>query len=449
MHQLYMGTVGDTKTLEQHFTRMAEQGWMIEKIGLFTHRYRAVEPCKKCFFVDLLPQITAFDYPENEDAQDYRSICEESGWDFIAANKQLHVFCADGENPAPMPIHTDNAIQAKIYLKACRKYELPWLLYALFMFWFSSPIGKGVELFLSNISLFMAIGYCFFLIGFIWTFGFVLRWYMRTRKSAKNDMPLPKVNYNLSKLRNKVFLVGIVVFLVCMITGIVLEIVGGMSLIILPMMLIPISAVGVGFWVRRQIDTKRRTRAANIGFFIIVIVVMELVLLGAMGVVVNGIISSPLHSDSLDNRPVLTLNDVGITDAPSSYNTRIKGTVAVPVDYEHWEINQQGSTRTQVYRSISSTLTRRLYDHCAEGLANDFDAIRSTTQEVIIFTSEEAAFWGAEEGMAQFYTGSNAAELLLMNGKTILRLTIEGEDMSLETVSQAVQKLWGDAFQTQ
>ena len=63
MRQAYMGTIGDMKTLEHHFTLMAEQGWMIDKIGMVTHRYRAVEPCKKRFFVDILPQITAFDYP--------------------------------------------------------------------------------------------------------------------------------------------------------------------------------------------------------------------------------------------------------------------------------------------------------------------------------------------------------------------------------------------------
>ena len=108
MRQVYMGTIGDMKTLEQHFAEMAAKGWMIDKIGLFAHRYYAIEPCEKRFFVDFLPQITAFDYPENEDAQEYRRICEESGWRFIAANKQFHIFCADGDNPAPVPIHTDN-----------------------------------------------------------------------------------------------------------------------------------------------------------------------------------------------------------------------------------------------------------------------------------------------------------------------------------------------------
>ena len=105
LRQVYMGTIGDVKNLEIRFAQMAEQGWMIDKIGMFYHRYRAIEPCKKRFFVDFLPQITAFDYPENEEAQDYRSICEDSGWAFLTANRQLHVFCADENAPAPTPIH--------------------------------------------------------------------------------------------------------------------------------------------------------------------------------------------------------------------------------------------------------------------------------------------------------------------------------------------------------
>lgn len=163
--QVYMGVVGDMKNLEHHFSLMAEQGWMIDCLGVFTHRYRAIEPCKKSFFVDFLPQITAFDYPENEDAQDYRAMCEASGWTFITANKQFHVFCAEGNTPAPTPIHTDNKIQARIYLKASRKYEIGMFFISLLMLWFFSPLNRGVELFLSDMFLFMSVGFSIFWSG--------------------------------------------------------------------------------------------------------------------------------------------------------------------------------------------------------------------------------------------------------------------------------------------
>lgn len=448
MRQAYMGMVGDIKNLEHHFSHMAEQGWMIDKIGVFTHRYRAIEPCKKHFFADFLPQITAFDYPENEDAQSYRAICEESGWHFIAANKQFHVFCADCENPAPVPIHTDNAIQAQIYLKMCRKNELLGFSFALFMLWFSSPFGRGIELFLSNMMLFMALGYCIFAVGYLWNFFFMLRWYLRTRKSAKNDLPLPTVNYRLARLRNGVFTVGIILFLICAFVGITLDVIGGMSAVILIVMIMPFTGIGVGLWIRRQVDTKRRTRKANIGIAIAAIVIMEIVFLGGMSFVIFRLLSTSPYSesDTLGNRPALTLHDVGDTTEPSYSSTRIKGTAVVPDDYEHWETNYQSGVQTHVYRSVSQLLSTKLYEHFSNELTEQYsyrtgDIIYSR-ESFVVYSADEAAFWGAEKGMTFNYGGSNAIEILLLNDKTILRISANSEKMDLDVVNQAVRNLW-------
>ena len=440
-------SVADMKTLELHFTHMAERGWMIDKIGLFTQRYRAVEPCKKLFFVDSLPQITMFDYPGNGDAQDYRSICEESGWKFIAANRLFHVFCADGENSSPMPIHTDNALQAKVYLRAFRKNELPGLLFTLFMFWRVLSKGIGVDLFLYDVMLFMQTGCCILFIAFSWTLGFVFRWYMQMRKSSKNDLPAPTANYRLSKLRNRVFMIGGVA---CMIMGITLEIADGFPVaLLLLLMLIPLLGVGTGLWIRWQIETKRRTRGENIELAIFFFVIVLLVVLGVASLLSHRMQDALFFSDTPDNRPALTLKGMGITETPDHSDTRINGSIAVPVNYEHWESHQLGRAVTHVYRSNSITLTHWLYDRFAEEFTKGFSTIGISKPEEMVLTPDDAAFWGAEKGLAQFFQDTDAAELLLLHDKSILRLTIEGEDMSLETVSQAVQKLWGDILELQ
>ena len=447
MHKIHMGTIGDMKNLEHQYTEMAEKGWMIDKIGVLTHRYRAVEPCKKRFFVDFLPQITMFDYPENEDAQSYRRICEESGWNFVAANKQFHVFCSDDDNDAPIPIHTDNRIHAKIYLKACMKYELPLLLYAVIMFCFSSPLGKGAEIFLSDLSLFMTIGCCCFIIGFIWTLGFMISWCIRTRESAKNDLPLPVVDRRLAKLRNRVFAVGAMALLLCLITGVVLEIIGGMPIIIGLIGLIPLSAVGVGFWIRRQIDTKRRTRGGNIGLTVAALIITEIVLIGVTVYAVASIQFTP-NSDSPGDRPALTLSDVGVTAEPNYSGTRVEGTIAVPVNYNHWESGGGGNTDTHIYCAINKTLARWLYEHFTEQLYKQFsyrfDDYDYLHESFVALSSDEAAYWGASSGVAYNYANSDTVELLLLKDKTILRITAESMNMDSETIRQAVLKLWDE-----
>jgi hypothetical protein len=412
---------------------------------LFTHRYRAVEPSKRRFFVDLLPQITAFDYPENENAQDYRRICEESGWNFITANKQFHVFCADGENDSPIPIHTDNGIHAKIYLKACKKYELPVFLFSLVLLWFISPMGRGAELLLSNILLFQAIGYFCFLPGYIWTLAFVIRWYVRTRRSAKNDLPMPLVNRHCANLRSIVFIAGFALLLICSILGIVLEIAGGMPLTVGLIVVLPLLALCVGLWIRKQIDTRRRTRAGNIGLTVAALIIMEIVIVGGT---IFAIMNMPftLDADSLGNRPALTISDAGDNSEPRRSRTNINGTAAVPVDYEHEEFGGEGAVSTHVYRTVNRTLTNWLYDHLAEQFSeryNEWMDISDDDQDSLaVLSAADADYWGAEKGMAFQFADSNAIELLILNDKTILRLSADGTNVSLESLRQAIKKLW-------
>ena len=444
MHQLYIGTIADMKSLERRFSDMAEKGWMIDKIGRLSHRYRAVEPSKKRFFVDFLPQITDFDCPENEDAQDYRSICEQSVWGFVAANQQLHVFCADAENPEPMPIHTDHKIEAQIYLKACRKYELPFyacvLIISLSVFLLLSPFGRGAEILLSNRIFFYVIGCLFLTVGAIWTIGFTVCWYLQTRRSAKNDLPMPNINYRLAKLRNITFAVGTFSFLMCLIISYASDITGGMRIVFLLFILCGIGGV---LWKRWQIDTVCRTRGENINMFIEVIAVYLVVVF--VGTAFNFGGSRPtINSDSLGNRPALTLSDVGITSPPHNYPlTLTRGSIAVPVNYQYTETNQQGNAHTHILRAINAHFARWLYVHYSNSFIRSIDFITDSTGEVIYLSECEAAFWGADYGMA-FFEDDGFIRLQLIKDKTILRLFFDGKYTNLESAAQAIHKLWGE-----
>jgi hypothetical protein len=449
MRQMYVGTIGDMKTLETHFSRMAEKGWMIDKIGMFSHRYHAVKPGKKRFFVDFLPQITMFDYPENEDAQDYRSFCEESGWVFVTANKQFHVFSTEENVPEPTPIHTDNRIQARIYLKACRKYEMFQFICSIFILTlvlFIQCYTNGIEVFLSNMLIFLVIGLSISLIGCLWTAGFVIAWYHRTRIAEKNDLPLPAVNYRLSRARNNTLVACSAIGILFMYAGVILEIRGGMPAWILLITLTPLFGIGLGLWIRRRIDTKRRSRGSNKRLFIIGMIVLLVIVYSMTGVVVSRIISTRgSELSSLDDRPALTLKALGIAEAPDTVDTQIKGSIAVPVRYTHWEFNRQGSARTEICRAVSKTLAQSLYNRFVDELekryeryGNDIGYIR----ELMYLTPEEAVYWGADAGVVSLNQDSYASDLILLSGNTVICLAFHSDDFSMETASEAVRGFW-------
>jgi hypothetical protein len=313
------------------------------------------------------------------------------------------------------------------------------------MLWFFSPIGRGAELLLSNMLLFQAIGYLCFLPGYLWSFASVIRWYALTRKSAKYDLPMPVAGRRLARLRNNALLAGILLLLVCMVAGVVLEIAGGMPVAISLIALLPLSALGVGLWIRKQIDTRRRTRAGNIGLAVAALIVMEVIIIGGT---IWAIMNMPFSSDaeSLGSRAALALSDVGDESAPSRSRTYINGTIAVPVDYEHYEYGGEGSVSTQVYRTVNGILTAWLYDCLAQEFAarfTDWMDINSEAQDTLAVLSEdEADWWDAEKGMSFQFAGSNAIELLLTKDKTILRLSADGTNMSAQSLRRAVHELW-------
>jgi len=277
------GFISDIKASETYYARMAEKGWMVDKIGVLFYRYKAVEPCQKRFYVDILPQTTVFDHPENEDAQNYRSICEDSGWEFAASYMQVNVFCADADNPAPVPIHTDNKIQAQTYLKFCRKYELlPFMVLNLVLVWIllTFPLIDNGEIiiFQNNADMMIAFGLLLLLAGSLCMTFYLILYYRRIKKSAGLNLPLPAANYRLSHIRTFAFMAVIVISWICMIAGVVVMMTGvpftAAGLVLFFGMLI--IALGCVFWIERQIRVKRRERKENIRMTVIAIVITAL-----------------------------------------------------------------------------------------------------------------------------------------------------------------------------
>jgi hypothetical protein len=80
-------STAEYKTLEAEFAEMAAKGWMIDKINPLSCEYRKAKKRNLRFCVDLLPQISGLDYPHNETANDYRTLCEDAGWTFVCASR--------------------------------------------------------------------------------------------------------------------------------------------------------------------------------------------------------------------------------------------------------------------------------------------------------------------------------------------------------------------------
>ena len=113
----------DHTGIEKHMERMAEQGWLLEKIGNFTWHYRRIEPKKVTFSVSYFPRASMFDPGPSEEQETFYDFCAHTGWTLAASSAQMQVFYND--RPDPVPIDTDPALEVDAIHKAAKK---SWLI---------------------------------------------------------------------------------------------------------------------------------------------------------------------------------------------------------------------------------------------------------------------------------------------------------------------------------
>lgn len=108
----------DHTGIETRLEQMAEQGWLLDKIG-FGWQYRRIEPKALTFCVCYFPQASQFDPEPSEGQRTFYDFCEHTGWTLAAASAQMQVFY--NERPDPVPIETDPALEIDAIHQSAKK----------------------------------------------------------------------------------------------------------------------------------------------------------------------------------------------------------------------------------------------------------------------------------------------------------------------------------------
>ena len=102
-------SIWDHTGLEVHLGRMAEKGWLLEKVSNFGWTYRRIEPKKLTFCVTYYPKASDFAPEISEEQETFYAFCQHTGWKLAASCAQLQVFYNERENPTP--IETDPILE--------------------------------------------------------------------------------------------------------------------------------------------------------------------------------------------------------------------------------------------------------------------------------------------------------------------------------------------------
>ena len=196
----------DYKAMGEYLEEMAEKGWMVEKVGRYTAKFKAIEPKKIKFYVDVFKEGGPLTPEKTESSEEYRRLCHESGWTFITSLDYLQFFYAAGDSE-PVPIQTDEEIEQKIVEHTLLKNELRGVL--IFAILAVYILVKNIPVKYTNLLSFIGVTSTFlFPILCIFTAipaVYSIIWMIKTRRNIRNGLSITKPTLKSARRRIRAF----------------------------------------------------------------------------------------------------------------------------------------------------------------------------------------------------------------------------------------------------
>lgn len=117
--QLVRYSFYDQTAMQNHFEKMALEGWLIEKITPYYLQFRRIEPEKLHIAVTYFPDASEFDPCPSDKQQMMEDFAAKDGWRLLTRLGQMQVFCNNAEKP--IPIDTDPVTQVETIFRAMKK----------------------------------------------------------------------------------------------------------------------------------------------------------------------------------------------------------------------------------------------------------------------------------------------------------------------------------------
>ena len=180
----------DYDNIAIHLEKMAQKGWMLEKIWNGFWKYRKIRPQKLKFAVTYFWEASDENMQHTENQEIFLESCEQAGWRLCAEWMQMQIFCSEQENP--IPIETDEAAKLdNIHLCMSQQYLKTNLFLLLIMSVLS--FSSGVNLIKTPLSA-LTISSIFwgtvftvaFLVYLLWSILGYWNWYRASKASVRS-----------------------------------------------------------------------------------------------------------------------------------------------------------------------------------------------------------------------------------------------------------------------
>lgn len=413
----------DRTGIQNYLESQARKGWMLEKIGAFTWKFRRIEPENIHFAVTYFPGATAYDpYPSFHQEQ-FGEFCAHAGWLPAASNAQMQIFY--NESDTPVPIETDAMMEVQNIHKAMKKSFLPsyivLLLCALlnlstFLVDLNSSVVNTLS---SGAALFRGLAWLTVALMELLEIGSYLIWRRKALKAAQQDGSFVETR-SPRKLITALLLLLLAAFWILF--G---SLTGPMMLVTAGAMALTVGIIAVTSLVRDKMKSAGVGKEENRIATTIITVVLTVAVIFLVTVLIfdmqdqnwDGAHSAEEYQYAistylryLDPMPLRAEDLMGETDDKYSYYMETQSTIFLRKTFaeQYHILGSDGEYRLKY--TILDVKLPLIYDACLE------EYLDGTYREV------DAEIWGVDSAYRRYLQGAWQNNYLLCTGDRIIIL---------------------------
>ena len=402
----------DLTGMERHLEKMAQKGWLLDKMSALGWRYRRIEPQKLHFTVSYCHRASAYDPEPTEEVQTFYDFCAHTGWRLAAEFGSMQVFYNDQEDP--IPIDTDPAMEIQMVgreMKRALPFEILLLLIGFFMggSWLYSLFHSPIDLLANPTNLFTGLCWLGLMVWSVADILTYLLWRRRAKLAAQRGefVPTRGCHRIMQVVMALVILGAIYFFITARLPGLRL-LTGAM---ILEFVVLFLAVNGTKDFLKKRKVSRRKNQAVTIAVDVLLaVVLMAGISYGTITLARNGGFSL-----AADIEPLLTIADLtGEEDPRYIVRSHVESSVFLKVR-EFTERSHPGESvrLPELHSKVVDVYLPGIYGFCLRELLHERDDWEGLTDDgtvikpYYVYQEMDPALFGAQAAWQRYAGGEN------------------------------------------
>jgi len=413
----------DKTGIERHLEKMAEDGWLLEKISALFWTYRRIEPKKIRFSISYYATINDFEPEPTEEQQEFNDFCEHSGWKLAASSVQMQVFY--NENEDPVPIETDPLLEIDNLHRYARKTALrtyPILLFLSFLMgvtFIGSLFQDPVYYLASAINLFTGV---WFVVAFIYSITEIGGYYIWRRRAKA----LAEQGEFLETKGHRWLVITVFLFMVLSLALYVLSIGNkGLQMFTITFVVNVIAVIFIVQAIKELLKRKKVKAGINRTVVAIISFVVSVALMSGTNALTIFTIKNDMLKDQFAELPFTIGELTGIDDSDYLKSKADRNSILLrQIDSsQHPMDNGEGIS---LGYTITEVKLPFMYDFCFEKLY-DSRITKYSYEAGIRYEEVDAAVWGAKKAYQLTDNGKPENTYLICYDRYFLQIIADWE----------------------